>query len=154
MTGRCDRDKSYNRFAYYWTLYRQHYGRHLYKLHDDTHRDQYMYKTAGQRKRYTYTYWNQWLALRDCPDYGFTVLCGNCQQFTIGAVYRVNVTPSHTLYVFRVITWSKIYEWYITSNTFDTGYIAPVPAHRVGAHTTSRSWLNTTETFIDDNYNW
>ena len=154
MTGRCDRDKSYNQFVYYWTLYRQHYGRHLYKLRNDTHRDQYMYKTAGQKKRYVCTYWNKWLTLRDEHDIAFTVLCGNCQQFTIGAVYRVNVTPSHILYVFRVITSSKIYEWYITSNTFETGYIGPVPAHRVGAHTTCRSWLNATETFIDDNYNW
>lgn len=154
MTGRCDRDKSYNQFVYYWTLYCQHYGRHLYELREDEHPDRYLYKKASQNKCAVYTYWNNWLAQRYHADYEFSVLCGNCHTFTIGAVYRVNATPSCTLYVFRVVTQYKIYEWYITSNTFETGYIGPVPAHRVDAHTTSRSWLNATETFIDDNYNW
>lgn len=153
MRQRWDRDKSYNTFIRYWELYRQHYGRHLYKLREDKYPDRYLYKKASESKRAVYSYWNSWLEQRDCHDYGFTVLGGNCHQFTLGAVYRVNATPSHTLYVFRVVTPTKIYEWYITSNTFDTAYIAPVPAHRVYAHNnTNKAWIIASETFIDNNY--
>lgn len=128
--------KSYKLFVHYWNLYREHYGRHLAKLRDDSdNADCYLYRRASQSKHVTYAYWNTWLAQRDRPDYGFTVLGGNCQLFTLGAVYGVTVRGTTRAYIFRVVTSTAIHEWYISDNTFNTGYIAPVPAHRVDYHT-------------------
>ena len=128
--------RSYKLFVHYWNLYREHYGRHLAKDGDEP-ADRYLYKRASESKHAAYAYWNGWLAQRDMHDYGFTVLGGNCQQFTLGAVYAVTVRGTTRVYVFRVVTPTAIHEWYISDNIFDTGYIAPVPAHRVDYHTLS-----------------
>lgn len=128
--------KNYKLFVHYWTLYREHYGRHLSKLPGDPDdADRYLYRRASESKQTAYAYWNSWLAQRDRHDYGFTVLGGNCQHFTLGAVYAVIVRGTTRAYIYRVVTPTAIHEWYISDNTFATGYIAPVPAHRVDYHT-------------------
>lgn len=137
----------------YIALYKEYYDRGLTKK-DDKY---YAYKRCSDSKKTSYAYWNEWLKTRrdndgDTIDSRFTVLCHNCQNYTIGAMYSVK-TEDSKMHIFIVVTPSHIYEWYVDTDSLTPCYLGPVPAHRTQYHmgTDTIGW---TENRIDRTYQY
>lgn len=146
-------DRQQEVYEQYIALYKEYYDRGL------TRKDgkYYAYKHCSDSKKTSYTYWNEWLKTRrdndgDTIDSRFTVLCHNCQSYSMGAMYAVK-TEDCTLHVFIVVTPQHIYEWYVDTDSLTPCYLGPVPAHRTQYHmgTDTIGW---TEQRIDRTYKY
>lgn len=127
-------------FDSYFKQYREHFG--------DTLADRY--GKPSQAKRVSYDAFNHTLQARYNVyregDQTYTVLSTNCHRYTCAAIYPVAFEgTSLKVYVFAVQTASKIYEWYITTDSFGAGYIAPVLSGRTLGHQDVRSATMTEE---------
>ena len=125
-------DKDQTQFDKYWQQFIEYYGRHLTPQSNDD--SNYAYKTCSDTKKEIYARWNNWLNSCRGGDNLFTVLYDNTQTFTLGALYEVVVSDGDYIGVFVVITPSKKYEWYVSSNSLYGTYLGKVPAHRSMAH--------------------
>ena len=137
-------NKDQSLFRAYWHTFIAHYCRHLVK--QDKTDTNYAYQKCSQRKHNIYAYWNEWLTSREGSDTCFTVLLYNTHTFSIGALYEVDAGDGHHIGVFIVVTRSKIYEWYVSSNSTSAVYLGKVPGHRTEAHL-NRS--DNTERYLD-----
>lgn len=115
----------YQQFQYYYNLYYEHYCRDIHMA----------YKKPSNTKVSVYIHHTVWLKKHKSSDDRCTVLCCNLQSFTLGCVYQVCLDDSgRQLSIFRVVTPSKVYEWYISGDYKYAMPIAVVPQHRVTCH--------------------
>lgn len=133
-------DRQQTTFEHYFAMYREHYDRRLTAQDTTANGTNYLYKRCSESKRTSYRYWNEWLKARwsgNTCDETFTVLCGNCQSYSLGAIYTRG-GKKDLVYIFIVITPQHIYEWYVEDDDLYATYLGPVPAHRTQCHLTSK----------------